>query len=71
METFFDIGDYVCIKDNPDVIYRVTGYSIDFVGIKSTDGEICTVERTSLELVPNNDKRVLEFEKIGGIFLNL
>lgn len=71
MEPEFKIGDFVCTKDNLNEVYRIIGYSKDFIGIKSTEGHTRTIERTSLILVPNNDERVLEFEKIGGIFLKL
>ncbi len=71
MKNLFDIGDYVCFKTNPCVIYRVIGYSSEFIGIKSKDSKLYTVERELLELIPKNDERILEFDNDEEIFLNL
>lgn len=71
MEKSFNIGDFVCAKDNPNEIFQVIGYSDDYIGIQSKNGRTQSIEKPLLVLVPNEDDRVLNYICPEEFFLDL
>ena len=69
MEALFNIGDFVCLKeDDSNQIYCVLDLSLNFVKVKDEKGVIFTIEKS----ISVNDKNLSNFEDLKeNIFLDL